>query len=94
MRDIASLLAGIGATSAVAGGPDPDVGPLAERGVPAASPVVDGTRYFWYHHSDGDTIDKLNPREMAECVAVMAVLAYLVADMPGTLGRVAPTPGG
>ncbi|MEO7502253.1 MAG: hypothetical protein ABIW94_06420 [Gemmatimonadaceae bacterium] len=21
--------------------------------------VLDGTRYFWYHHSDGDTMDKL-----------------------------------
>ena len=92
VRDIASLLAGIGATRAEAGGPDADTGPLAARGVPTASPIVDGTRYFWYHHSDGDTIDKLNPREMAECVAVMAVLAYVVADMPGTLGRVAPAP--
>lgn len=91
-RDIASLLSSIGAGSAEAGGPDADVGPLAERGVPAASPIVDGTRYFWYHHSEGDTIDKLNPREMAECVAVMAVMAYVVADMPGTMGRVIPAP--
>ena len=82
-RDIASLLSGIGAGSAEAGGPEADVGPLTERGVPAASPIVDGTRYFWYHHSDGDTMDKLNPREMAECVAVMAVMAYIAADMPG-----------
>lgn len=89
-RDIASLLSGIGAGSAEAGGPEADVGPLTERGVPAASPIVDGTRYFWYHHSDGDTMDKLNPREMAECVAVMAVMAYVAADMPGTFGRVAP----
>jgi hypothetical protein len=36
-------------------------------------------------------MDKLNPREMAECVALMAVMAYIVADMPGTLGR-APHP--
>jgi carboxypeptidase Q len=89
-RDIASLLSSFGATTAQAGGPDADTGPLAERGVPAVSPIVDGTRYFWYHHSAGDTMDKLNPREMAECVALMAVMAYIVADMPGTLGRVLP----
>jgi carboxypeptidase Q len=89
-RDIASLLSSIGAASAEPGGPEADVGPLADRGVPAASPIVDGTRYFWYHHSEGDTMDKLNPREMAECVAVMALMAYVAADMPGTFGRVAP----
>jgi carboxypeptidase Q len=91
-RDIASLLSSIGAATAEPGGPEADVGPLTERGVPAASPIVDGTRYFWYHHSEGDTIDKLNPREMAECVALLAVMAYIVADMPGTMGRVAPAP--
>lgn len=91
-RDIASLLSGIGATSVEAGGPEADVGPLVERGVPAVSLAVDGTRYFWYHHSAADTMDKLNPREIAECVALMAVMAYIVADMPGTMGRVPPTP--
>jgi carboxypeptidase Q len=91
-RDIASLLSNIGATAAEPGGPEADVGPLAERGVPAASLIVDGTRYFWYHHSEGDTMDKLNPRELAECVALMAVMAYVVADMPGTMGRVTPAP--
>ena len=88
-RDIASLLSGIGASSAAAGGSEADVEPLLERGVPAVSLAVEGTRYFWYHHSEADTMDKLNPRDMAECVALMAVMAYVVADMPGTLGRAA-----
>ena len=52
--------------------------------------VTSGAIRRMYHHSDGDTMDKLNPREMAECVAVMAVMAYVAADMPGTFGRVAP----
>ena len=86
-RDIASLLSVIGATNVAAGGPEADVEPLRERGVPAVSLAVDRTRYFWYHHSEADTMDKLNPRDMAECVALMAVMAYVVADMPGTLGR-------
>jgi carboxypeptidase Q len=88
-RDIASLLSGIGASSVAAGGSEADVEPLLERGVPAVSLAVEGTRYFWYHHSDADTMDKLNPRDIAECVALMAVMAYVVADMPGTLGRAA-----
>ena len=46
---------------------------------------VDGSRYFWYHHSEGDTLDKLDPVELARCVAAMAVMAYVVADLPTAL---------
>ena len=86
-RQIASLLSSIGATDVQRGGPAADVSPLAERGVPAAAPIVDGSRYFWFHHSAGDTMDKLDPRHFAECVAVMAVLAYVAADMPERFPR-------
>jgi len=89
-RQIASLLSSFGATDARRGGPQADVSPLAERGVPAASLLVDGSRYFWFHHSAGDTMDKLSPREMAECVAAMAVLAYVAADMPDRFPRATP----
>jgi carboxypeptidase Q len=40
------------------------------------------TRYFWYHHTDGDTPDKLDPRDVARCVAVFAVYAYVLAESP------------
>lgn len=94
VADIASLLKSLGADSAREGGVDADTGPLNEAGVPTLSPLVDGTRYFWYHHSAADTMDKLSPREIAECVALMAVSAYVVADMSGYLPRVAPQPRG
>jgi carboxypeptidase Q len=63
---------------------------MVEQGVPGLALDVDGTRYFWYHHSSADTIDKLDPQEMAKCVAAMAVMAYVVADMPETLPHLAP----
>ncbi len=90
--DIASLLKSFGASDARDGGVDADTGPLYAAGVPAMSPVVDGTKYFWYHHSSADTMDKLSPREMAEYVALMAVTSFVVADMEGTLPRAAVTP--
>ncbi len=90
--DIASLFKSFGADSVVNGGVDADTGPLNALGVPTMSPLVDGTKYFWYHHSSADTIDKLSPREMAETVALLAVTSYIVADMPGQLPRVVPTP--
>jgi len=93
-RDIASLLKPFGADSVANGGVDADTGPLNALGVPTVSPLVDGTKYFWYHHSSADTMDKLSPREIAECVALMAVTAYVVADMPGQLPRAVPTPRG
>jgi carboxypeptidase Q len=67
--------------------PEADITPLVERGVPGVGLDVDVTRYFWFHHSDGDTLDKLNPAEVARCVAAMAVMAYVVADLPAPLPR-------
>jgi carboxypeptidase Q len=90
IRDVASLLSPIDADSATIGGGGADTGPLGALGVPTMSPNVDGTRYFWYHHSSADTMDKLDPREMAENVALMAVIVYVIADMPGTLPRTPP----
>lgn len=85
--DIGSLFSSFGATEVTAGGGGADIGPIAALGVPTISPTVDGTKYFWYHHSNADTMDKLDPREMAENVALLSVLAYVAADMPGTLPR-------
>ena len=93
IADIATLLKSLGADSAQVGGGGADTGPLNELGVPMMSPVVEGTKYFWYHHSAADTMDKLSPSEMAECVALMAVTVYVLADMPGTLPRSLPKSG-
>jgi carboxypeptidase Q len=87
VRAIASLLAPLGADSIFADGGETDIGPLMERGVPGMGLMTAAERYFWYHHTDGDTLDKLDPAELAQCVAVMAVMAYVVADLPEALPR-------
>ena len=87
VREIGTLLDPIDAGEIRRGGGGADIGPLMQEGVPGMGLNVDGTRYFWYHHTDADTIDKLDPREMAECVAAMAVMAYVVADLPEKLPR-------
>ena len=33
-----------------------------------------------------DAVDKLDPVDMARCVAAVAVMAYVVADLPQRLG--------
>ncbi|HEX6050813.1 MAG TPA: M28 family metallopeptidase [Gemmatimonadaceae bacterium] len=90
VKEIGTLLGPIGAGSITRGGGGADIGPIMARGVPGMGLIVDGTRYFWYHHTDADTVDKLDPREMALCVAAMAIMAYVAADMPEPLPRAAP----
>lgn len=57
------------------------------RGVPAAALDVDQSRYYWYHHSQADTMDALDPREMDLCVATMAATTFVVADVPDRVPR-------
>jgi carboxypeptidase Q len=64
-----------------------DLQPLAALGVPIFSPLQDMRTYFTYHHTAADTFDKINPHELAQCAAVLAVLAYAIADMPDRLPR-------
>ncbi len=85
LRQVGSLLHALGSDSVRRGGGGEDIRPIMERGVPGMGLNVDGTRYFWFHHSDGDTVDKLDPREVAQCVATLAVMAYVVADLPDRL---------
>ena len=87
VRQIGSLLDRIGAGTIARGGGGADIGPIMQLGVPGLGLNVDGTRYFWYHHTEADTVDKLDPQDVALCVATMAVMAYVLADMEETLGR-------
>ena len=87
VKEIGTLLEQIGAGEILRGGGGADIGPLMQTGVPGMGLNVDGTRYFWYHHTDADTLDKLDPDEVARCVAALAVMAYVVADLPQALPR-------
>jgi len=86
MMEIAKLLSGIGADQIAADGGGADIGPMMREGVIGASLDTDGAHYFDIHHTQADTLDKVNPRELALCVATMAVMAYTVADLPEGLG--------
>jgi len=87
MQQIAALVKSVGPVAIGASGGGADIGPMMQLGVPGVGFEVDGSRYFWFHHTDADTVDKLDPAEMQRCVAIMAVLAYIAADLPGKIGR-------
>lgn len=52
-----------------------------------ASLHVADSRYFWFHHSEGDTMNVQDPRDMNLCSALWAVVAYVVADLEDMLPR-------
>lgn len=76
------LLKDIGADRIRPGGGGADIGPSVEAGkIPAMSLNVDGN-YFLIHHTPADTVDRIAPDEIARCAAAIAVMAYVVAEMP------------
>ncbi len=87
VQAVGKLLEPIGAGEITRGGGGADIGPMMEKGMPGMGLNVEPTRYFWYHHTNADTLDKLDPQEVARCVAAMAVMAYVIADLPDLPSR-------
>jgi len=88
VKTIATLLSGIAADQISPGGGGADIGPsMQEAHIPGMSLDVDGSKYFLIHHTPADTVDKIDPVEMAKCAAAVAVMAYVVADLPHRLGE-------
>ena len=59
----------------------PDLQPLKELGVPILGLNQDGTYYFDYHHTEDDTLDKIDPAALRQSVAAHVIITYLLADM-------------
>jgi Zn-dependent M28 family amino/carboxypeptidase len=64
----------------------PDFYPAAALGVAAVDLEQDGTEYFDYHHTVNDTLDKIEPDNLAQNAAAYAVLAWLGAQAPASFG--------
>ncbi|NDY95839.1 M28 family peptidase [Wenzhouxiangella limi] len=64
----------------------PDFIPAAPYGMAAIDLRQDGLHYFDYHHTENDTLDKINPEELAQNAAAYAVLAWLSAQSPIDFG--------
>lgn len=88
VRKLAAPLAPIEADTVEEGGGGVDISPMKAFGVPQMGLRQDTTRYFDYHHTHADTVDKVDPHELAMNAAAMAVMAYGIAEMEGTLARV------
>jgi carboxypeptidase Q len=67
--------------------PGADIAGMSMAGVPALGLRQDGRKYFDYHHSAADTLDKIVPTELRENAAAMAVMGYALANMKDPLPR-------
>ena len=87
LADLGTLLGPLKACRVRPGFSGADIFQLVPLGVPALGLRMDPFTYFDYHHSEADTLDKVNPELLRANAAVMAVMAYAIAETPGALGR-------
>ena len=83
---LAAALAPLGilhGTGEVDGGED--VGPMLEKGAFGVDLNQNGTRYFDWHHTSEDTLDKIDPEQLRQNVAAWAVMLAVMADAPENL---------
>jgi len=91
VEDIAALLSGLGVGPVNASGSGADIGPSVQAGnLPSLSFNGDAKPYFLIHHTQADTIDRVDPQDLARATAAIAVMGFVVADMPERLGSAEP----
>ncbi len=82
LRSIGRLLEFVDAGQMTPGGGGADIAPLMGAGVPGFGLRTVGERYFDWHHTHADTVDKVDPEHLRAALGAMAILAFVLADMP------------
>jgi hypothetical protein len=85
LEQIGRLLAPIEAGSIARGGGGVDIEPLMKAGVPGLGLHTVHERYFDWHHTEADTIDKVDLQHFRRAIALFGVTGYVLADMPERL---------
>jgi carboxypeptidase Q len=86
--DIGALLRPLGMADIGTGGGGADIGPIAQAGnVPMMAYQGDANRYFTIHHTAADTVDRIAPEEVSSAAAAIAVVTYMVAELPERLPK-------
>lgn len=88
VRDIGLLLTPLGLSDIGPGGGGADIGPIAQAAdAPTMAYQGDPTRYFVIHHTQADTVDRIASMDVSKAASAIAVLAYVIAEMPERLPR-------
>lgn len=67
-----------------------DVGPMVRKGVPVIDLDNDGTRYFDIHHTPDDTLDKVDPAQLAQAIEAWSIMLRTVVDSDDPLAPLPP----
>jgi len=67
-----------------------DVGPMVQKGVPVIDLDNDGTRYFDIHHTPDDTLDKVDPAQLAQAIEAWSIMLRTVVDSDDPLAQLPP----
>jgi Zn-dependent M28 family amino/carboxypeptidase len=67
-----------------------DLGPLRDLGMPVLELKQDGMRYFDFHHSADDTLDKIDREGLSQALAAFATAAYMTVAVETDFGRLPP----
>jgi hypothetical protein len=88
ITQIANVLAPIGVAydAKRPGGGGSDLSQMHGKGMAALTLTQDGTNYFDWHHTPNDTLDKIDPKQLAQNVAVYATFSYMAAQADGDFG--------
>jgi carboxypeptidase Q len=88
LRAIAALARDTGIDQVFEGGGGADIAPLMREGVPGLGLRTASERYFLWHHTVADTIDNIDPANVRKQAAAVAIMAYVLADMPERLDQI------
>jgi carboxypeptidase Q len=80
IRSYSSLLELVGAEKIRRGGGGADISTLEKFGTVMIGLNPESQRYFDYHHSHHDTIDKVHPRELELGAIAISILAWVLAQ--------------
>ncbi|KAH7958422.1 hypothetical protein HPB49_001441 [Dermacentor silvarum] len=87
IAEVLSLFSDINATELRIGADAPDLEQWISAGFPVASLTTDNRKYFYFHHTDGDTMTVQDPIILDLCTALWAGVAYVLADLQDSLPR-------
>lgn len=85
LQALQPLFAPFGVLKFELGGSGADVGPSVQLGVPGIGVGHDATHYFDIHHTQADTLDKVDPKDLATNSAAVTTLVWALAEMEAPL---------
>jgi Peptidase family M28 len=88
IEQIAKVLAPLGVAydAKRPGGGGSDLSQMHGKGMAALSLDQDATDYFDWHHTANDTLDKIDPKQLAQNIATYAAFSYMAAQADGDFG--------